>query len=158
MRRLKVANPVLRVTKTFRGDEAPSIAASPQASPIGTWSRRSPHPVILCVDDEKNALNVRGQVLEQAGYIVLSATTANQALELFRQSKVDLVLTDHLHPRDGLGTDLMKSLRLLRPEVPIAIYSGAFEIPEDAHEADAFISKTIGPTQMLFEVAKLLKL
>jgi two-component system, OmpR family, response regulator CpxR len=53
---------------------------------------------ILCVDDEEVALAMRGKVLEAAGYVVLEAGTASQALDLFKNHRVELVISDHLLP------------------------------------------------------------
>ena len=115
------------------------------------------HPLILCVDDEPNALRVRQLVLEGAGYKVLTASCSKDALELFQQNSVDLVLSDHLLAGDT-GTNLSQQLKQQRPEVPVAILSGVVDEPEDMRYADCFISKTSGPTEMLLAIARLLKL
>ena len=69
---------------------------------------------ILCVDDEEVALAMRGKVLEAAGYVVLEAGTASQALDLFKNHRVELVISDHLLP-GTTGNHLARELRMLRP-------------------------------------------
>jgi CheY-like chemotaxis protein len=115
------------------------------------------HHLILCVDDEPNALKLRKMVLEGAGYSVLTASCAKDALELFRDHRVDLVLSDHLLV-GCTGTHLSQQMKQQRPEVPVAILSGVVDEPEDMSYADCFISKTAGPTEMLLAIAGLLKL
>jgi CheY-like chemotaxis protein len=115
------------------------------------------HPLILCVDDQPNALKLRKLVLEGAGYTVLTASCAKDALELFQHNRVDLVLSDHLL-EGSTGTHLSQQMKQQRPEVPVAILSGVVDEPEDMRYADCFISKTAGPTEMLLAIAGLLKL
>ena len=134
------------------------MAFDPEVADGRSAKEKSPVHVILCVDDNHLLLDIRAEVLERAGYVVLRAATADAALELFKTNKVDLVITDHLLEQGGTGTDLVASVRRLLPKVPVAIYSEMAESTDDAQRADAFISKGAGTTQMLVEVAKLLKL
>ena len=60
---------------------------------------------ILCVEDNKAYLRVRKAVLEREGYSVLAATTGAEALRLFREVGVSLVLSDpHAKGNHGRGT------------------------------------------------------
>jgi DNA-binding response OmpR family regulator len=54
--------------------------------------------VILCVDDEVPALEIRCLILSIAGYEVLTAADGVDALELFRCIPVDLVIADYWLP------------------------------------------------------------
>src|SRR5438067_11218985 len=85
--------------------------------------------VILCVDDEKAASFLRSAVLTSAGYKVLTASSSGEALQIFRENDVDLVMTDHLLV-GATGTALAKQIKELRPQVPIVILSGVVEEPE----------------------------
>ena len=114
-------------------------------------------PVILCVDDEENLLLLRKMVLAGAGYNVLAASNAAEALALFAANPVDLVITDHLMVRES-GTQLSRRIKEIRPNVPVAILSGLVDPPDDMDAADVFIPKTAGPTELLSIVARLLKL
>jgi len=113
--------------------------------------------VILCVDDEETALEVRKQVLEMAGYGVLTATSPSQALEIFRNNHVDLVLTEHIEPAAlGAGT-LAAAMKMLKPEVPIAVYSSDWkESPADMRFADIFITKLVTTDELLSTIQELL--
>jgi CheY-like chemotaxis protein len=111
--------------------------------------------VILCVDDEENALTLRKHVLQNAGYDVMTALSATQALEIVRSCSVDLVLADHLMP--GItGTELARQLKSEHPEIQVVLLSGVNEIPSDAEVADAFLSKVEGPDKLCQNIAAVL--
>jgi CheY-like chemotaxis protein len=109
-------------------------------------------PVILCVDDEDNPLVLRKLVLEKAGYEVLTAHSAEEALQVMDSQSIDLVVSDHLMP--GLtGVELAQAVKARHPKTPIILISGVNDIPPDADLADAFISKIEGPDKLCREVA-----
>jgi two-component system alkaline phosphatase synthesis response regulator PhoP len=57
---------------------------------------------LLIVDDEQSILDLLQNILEDAGYVVLTARDGYAALALARQLRPDLVLTDVMMPRmDG---------------------------------------------------------
>jgi CheY-like chemotaxis protein len=113
--------------------------------------------VILCVDDEQNPLTLRKLVLQRAGYEVLTATSAKEALELVASRKLDLVLSDHLMP--GMhGTELAEQIKAEHPELPVILISGVNELPAGSAIANAFVSKSEGPDALCKEVAAILDL
>jgi len=96
-------------------------------------------PVILCVDDEMNAVELRRLVLLSAGYQVVTAADGAAALELFRCTQVDLVITDHWLP--GLmGAQLGAEMKRLKPAIPIILFSGLPEAPPGSDYADLYMS------------------
>jgi PAS domain S-box-containing protein len=110
--------------------------------------------LILAVDDEKSGLYFRKLILEHAGHSVLSATNVEEAMQLFRSNAVDLVITDHLLGRKT-GAEMAKEMKRLKPEIPIVLLSGTTSDPE-LDGADAFLSKTEGPEDLLTIVNDLL--
>jgi len=114
-----------------------------------------PRPVILCVDDEPIPLSLRKSVLEISGYQVVPASSGTQALEILELQSVDLVLTDMLMP--GLsGTELAREIKQRNPALPVVLFSGVNEIPEDAAYADLFISKVEGPANLCAKISEIL--
>ena len=112
--------------------------------------------VILCVDDEETPLILRKLVLEKAGYQVITASSAKEALERASSSAVDLVLSDHLMP--GItGAELAQQIKSQYPSLPVVIISGINEIPADASCANAFLSKVEGPDYLCREIAAVLR-
>ena len=77
---------------------------------------------ILCVDDEENQLAVRKLVLEWEGYVVLTANSGQQALNLLALHHIDLVLSDHLMP-GMVGTELARQIKARNPDLPVILGS-----------------------------------
>lgn len=107
------------------------------------------------MDDEPNALILRKLVLERAGFKVLTASSANQAMDILSSSPVDLVLSDQLMP-GVTGTELAKQVKAAHPQLPVVLISGVNEIPPDAHNADLFLSKVEGPVAMCEKISAVL--
>jgi CheY-like chemotaxis protein len=130
---------------------------------IGFSPGKQPVHVILCVDNDLAGLRARTAVLEGAGYRVLATTSADDALEIFKNNQIDVVLTDHLL-QETTGIEIAKQMKQLRPEVPIAIFSGAAELVlatdqlQGTTSADLLLSKAAGPTEMLVRLSQVLKL
>jgi CheY-like chemotaxis protein len=111
--------------------------------------------VILCVDDEETSLLLRKPVLETAGYEVVTAASATQALEVLSVRKIDLLLTDYLMPGQS-GTELARAAKSICPQLPVIILSGVTELPPDMGHVDLFVSKVEGPESMCEKVAAVL--
>jgi CheY-like chemotaxis protein len=111
--------------------------------------------VILCVDDEDNPLLLRQIVLQKAGYEVITAKSAAEALHIAASRSVDLVLTDHLMP-GTTGAELAREIKAKLPTIRVVLLSGVNEIPRDADAADVFLSKVEGPESLCRQIAALL--
>ena len=104
---------------------------------------------ILCVDDEDTPRTLRKLVLQKQGYKVITAASGAEALEVLDRTSINLVLSDLMMP--GMtGVELTKSVKAVRPTMPVILISGVNEIPADASYADRFISKVGGP-ELLFQ-------
>lgn len=114
--------------------------------------------VILCVDDEWNALEGRRMLFEGRGYNVLVAASGEEALQLFASHSTDLVLLDYHMPK-GNGDVIAERMKASQPDVPIAMLSADEGLPESALESvDVFISKSESPASLLEIVEHLLDL
>jgi CheY-like chemotaxis protein len=111
--------------------------------------------LILCVDDEENQLAVRKLVLERAGYLVLTASSGQQALDFLDSYRIDLVLSDHLMPGMS-GAELARQIKERNPKLPVILLSAVNEAPADAIYADLFMSKLDGPIVMCQNVGAVL--
>ncbi len=108
-----------------------------------------PKKTILCVDDNEQALSVRKFMLETRGYRVLTAASSQQALELFREGGIDLVLSDLIMPYMD-GNELVRRMKELAPEVPAILISGSVKAFDRANRADAFLPKgACSPVELL---------
>ena len=105
-------------------------------------------PVILCVDGEQVALWVRALILSIAGYRVLTATTGEDALRVFRLNPVDLVIID-LWQLKSTGTELVGQMKQIHPKVPVILLSALADLPSGLEQADLLLTKCITPPEFL---------
>lgn len=78
---------------------------------------------VLFVDDEVNVLKALQRSLRREPYQRLFAEGPDQALEMLRENRVDLVVSDHLMPSmDGLT--FLKLVKQAYPEVVRVILTG----------------------------------
>jgi len=80
---------------------------------------------VLVVDDDDVVRSLTQQMLEEAGFTVLTAADGRQALDVFRQSSdfIEVVLLDMTMPHmDGETT--FSRLRQINDQVPVIISSG----------------------------------
>ena len=113
-------------------------------------------PTILCVDDQSGAVAIRKALLEKAGYIVLTALNAADALQIFHSSKIDLVVSDHLLP-GVTGSKMASQMKIDKPAIPVLLISGVVDLAEGAEHADKFLGKSEGPEKLLQTIADLLR-
>ena len=96
-------------------------------------------PVLLIVEDELLVRTVAVEIAEEAGFAVLEAGDAEEAIRLL-QSRPDIrvVLTDINMPGSLDGLELAQAIRLRWPPIQIVVTSGkmtpaADELPERTH-------------------------
>lgn len=99
-----------------------------------------PRKTILCVDDDERVLSVRKFMLETRRYRVLTASSSERALEIFREGGIDLVLSDLVMPVMD-GNQLVRRMKELNPEVPMILISGVVKSYVLANHADVFLPK-----------------
>ncbi|HEY0564877.1 MAG TPA: response regulator [Terriglobales bacterium] len=115
-----------------------------------------PKKTILCVDDSEHSNSVRKFMLETNGYRVLIAHSAKEALELFRENPVDLVLSDLMMP-DLNGAELVKQVKEMSPSTPAILFSGKIRTYDEGTHADIFLPKgTAAPIELLERIRLLL--
>src|ERR1700754_4214585 len=114
--------------------------------PCGTLEKRM-SATVLIVDDSKLARIVAGKALAelQPEWQKIEAGSAGQALELIEGHSPDVALIDfNMTEKDGL--ELASELRVLLPDMPIAIITANIqdEIIARAREIGAgFVSKPV---------------
>ena len=111
---------------------------------------------VLCVDDYETSLAGWCLYLQQMGYSVTTARTAQEALERFSVSPFDLVLLDYLMP-DSNGGDVAATMKRMKPDVRILMLSGVADVPESARaHVDAFMQNGEAPTAVLDKIRELI--
>lgn len=89
--------------------------------------RRSRQRTLLLVDDEENILAALRRLLRAEGWLVLSATSGEQALQLMALHEVDVILSDQRMP--GMtGVELLRRAKQLYPETIRLVLSGYTEL------------------------------
>ena len=79
---------------------------------------------ILVIDDDAVVREVIAEMLRNAGHEVVEADTAAEALELFMDEEICLVVSDIVMP-DLSGLELLEAMRLHRPNLPVVLVTGA---------------------------------
>jgi len=114
-----------------------------------------PKKVILCVDDNEQELSVLKFMLSTNGYRVLSATNGQEAIGIFAEIAVDLVLADFAMPQMN-GSQLVDRLKQSASHVPMILLGDPQRMSGDIHSADALLAKKNCSPQELLERIKVL--
>ncbi|WP_193183141.1 hybrid sensor histidine kinase/response regulator [Nisaea sediminum] len=101
---------------------------------------------ILVVDDEPGLLDVAERVLEDLGYKVVTAQSAEAALQILSEGRtVDLLFTDLIMPGGVNGIQLIESAQLMRPRLKSLLTSGFtghhLKSEEAEHWAKSLVAK-----------------
>lgn len=78
---------------------------------------------ILIVDDEIGVVEMLSDLLQLAGYRVLSATRGARALDLVKENKIALIISDYKMPEMS-GLELCQRLRSSGERIPFVLLSG----------------------------------
>jgi two-component system phosphate regulon response regulator PhoB len=125
---------------------------------------------VLAVDDEAETRDFISTVLEENGYTPILAENGEEALEIVRQNKPDLVILDIMMPKQS-GIKMYRELKRAESlrDIPVIIYSG---IPrrtllraqealtessgESVPEPDAYLEKPVTPGRLEATIKKVL--
>src|SRR5579862_3954814 len=114
-----------------------------------------PKKIILCVDDNEQELSVLKFMLATNGYRVISANNGHDAIGLFADTAVDLVLSDYAMPQMN-GDQLVTRLKSIAAHVPMILLGDPQKMGDHLHGADALLHKKSCSTQELLERIKLM--
>jgi len=116
-------------------------------------------PKVLIVDDEPNIREVVGLYLRRDGHEVVSAADGEEALDLFRSSRPDLVVLDLMLPKMN-GLEVCRRMQAER-RVPLIMLTarGAEEerIVGLGIGADDYVVKPFSPRELAARVAAVLR-
>ena len=108
-------------------------------------------PRVLVVDDEPQILRALRIILRDAGFDVLRASTAEEALDLAATRPPQAAIIDLVLP-DGDGIEVTRSLREWS-DMPILVLSAVGEESEKVRAleagADDYITKPFGPRELV---------
>ena len=118
--------------------------------------------VVLVVDDEKDARDLIGHLLEECGGRAITAGSADEAFELIRSQRPHVLLSDVGMPEED-GYSLMRRVRALAAHeggTTPAVALTAFARSEDRRKAliagfQAHVAKPVEPSELIAVVASL---
>jgi len=116
-------------------------------------------PNILVVDDEPNVLVTYRLILQQQGYDVSAAMSAEEARKRLEERKVDLLLCDLSLEQQESGFDVIEFAREIDPGMPAVLLTGyATQDANDRAEERTIpvLFKPIDIKQLLHTISELL--
>jgi len=111
---------------------------------------------ILCIDDNRNVLQIHRALLESKGYRVVTAVDGPTGIALSREQSIDVVVLDFNMP--GMdGNEVAQVLTQEQPTLPVVVWSGYPDvIPESLRWfAYAVLRKSDGLEPLLSVVESL---
>ena len=114
---------------------------------------------LLVVDDDQLVRTTACALLEDAGFLVLSAVDGQEGLDVFTQhrGRIDGVILDLTMPRLD-GWQCLRQLRALQPSLPVLLmsgYSAQKAMPGDISPAPVFLAKPFDPDELVEQALRL---
>jgi two-component system, OmpR family, response regulator CpxR len=114
-----------------------------------------PKKIILCVIGNEQDLSVLAFMLSTNGYRVLSTGDSQEAIALFADNLVDLVLADGSAPHLN-GNQLVGKLKQIAAHIPMILLADPQKIDGQGHSADALLAKKTCSSFELLERIKVM--
>ncbi len=117
-------------------------------------TNQRPAATVLVVEDEELLRIFAVQLVEDAGFQVLEAANADQAIAILeKRSDISLLLTDIHMPGSMDGLKLAHAVRHRWPPIKIIIVSGQVLLTEDdIPTGSRFFRKPYEPTEVVSEL------
>jgi CheY-like chemotaxis protein len=116
-------------------------------------------PTIMVVDDEELIRSMIRKSLVRIGYEVIEAENGKDALQLIKNNRIDLIISDLVMPEKG-GIELLMELNRILPDIRKIAISGKLPTDQesisdltDRFNVDAVFSKPFE----LFDILKVVK-
>ena len=129
--------------------------------PCGCPNARSERRRILLVEDEPFVREATCSILQNAGFEVLPAEDARQAMKVYEECghRVDLVMTDMVLP-GRTGQQLGQDVRERSPEVAVLVTSGYGEAEYETESPEArtyFLAKPYSRRSLVEKIETILE-
>ncbi len=114
---------------------------------------------ILVADDEKDLLEIYYRALSDSGFEVSLASTGNEAVTKFIESKPELIILDYRMPR-GNGLEAASEILAMKPSAKIIMLTADGTVLEEAERigVELFLEKPISLQVLARSVRTLLSL
>jgi two-component system response regulator VicR len=117
---------------------------------------------VLCIEDEKEMIDLIKLILERKGFEVLGAVGGEEGLEVIRRERPDLILLDLMMPEvDGWEVyRQMKADEQLK-DIPVIVVTAKAQSIDKVlglhiAKVDDYVTKPFGPQELLKSVNKVL--
>lgn len=108
---------------------------------------------ILVIDDEAVVREGVRRILEGDRYSVKICASGHAALDLLQEIDFKLVITDLKMPGMS-GMEILKAIKILKPEIPIIIITGYSTFDVMKNGAINYITKPFSPDQLREKVIR----
>ena len=116
---------------------------------------------VLLIEDDEDNRELMAEVLEGAGYQVLTAASGTAGLRTLAEHSVDVVVTDVGMPGMG-GLEVARAAKEIAPGVPVVVVTGYTEREDISsargREVDAVLVKPVDPDALVAAVAQMVKM
>lgn len=116
--------------------------------------------IILWADDEIEFLEPHVLFLRGKGYVLETVTNGNDAIEVVKSGRPDLVLLDESMPGMG-GLETLSAIKEISPHIPVIMVTKNEEehLMEEAigFQIDDYLTKPVNPSQILLACKKILE-
>lgn len=110
---------------------------------------------VLVVDDEEYMRHYLGRFIEKQGYEVFTASTGQEALDIYRTNHPDYVFLDVVLP-DIRGTEVFRKLREFYPEARVSFITGNEGVVTELQSQNLDTGKYLVKPIILDDVLKIL--
>jgi len=132
-----------------------------EESENGSRSVPRGHETILLVEDEDMVRDLSKEILEEYGYVVISAPNGKEGLQICEEfeGQIDLMITDVVMPQMG-GRELAEHVGALRPGTQVLYMSGFTDDAVVRHgvvdDGVFFIQKPFSPDSLALKAREVL--
>jgi DNA-binding NtrC family response regulator len=114
---------------------------------------------ILVADDDRDLLEIYSRALRDNGFDVLLATTGNDAVSRFIESRPEVIILDYRMPQ-GNGLEAAGQILAMKPSAKIIMLTADGTVLEEAEHIgiELFLEKPISLKRLLESVYTLVKL
>lgn len=111
-------------------------------------------PVVLVADDEKVIADTLSKILNQCGFSTVAAYDGASALEMAKEIRPELLITDVVMPKLN-GIELAKAVTRMNPDCKVLLFSGQAATADLLYKAEAagynftMLFKPIHPADIL---------
>jgi CheY-like chemotaxis protein len=117
--------------------------------------------VILNVEDDTPSRFLKSRILERAGFQVVEAVTAADAIQSASQDGLQLVLLDLRLP-DGDGFTVCERIKATRPTLPVIMITSTYATAQSRQDglacgADAYLIEPVPPERLVDLIRRFLE-